>query len=104
MSEKAPNLTDDELIEILRRLPPGWQVQPPNWRGHPRMQAADRLEQLLKFYRAVAKAAGDLTGLPGGHAFNIVWAFDGEPDKDRAFITADMIRRAAFAADGNDDD
>lgn len=62
------------------------------------------LEQLRLFHRAVAKAAGDLDGLPDGHAFEIVWRWeediaqdeDGEPRE--AFITAGMIRRAGAKA------
>lgn len=48
------------------------------------------------FYRAVAKAAGDIEGLPDCHAMRLTWIMD-EPDNGEPFITAGMIRRAAKA-------
>lgn len=68
--------------------------------AHIKALAAER-DRLRDFHKAVAKAAGNLEGLPDGHAFNIVWALEGEPDKGHAFITVGMIRRAALAADAD---
>lgn len=55
------------------------------------------IRSLETFHRQVTKAAGDLTGLSDGHAFEIHWCLgeDGEPEPGTAFITAGMIRRAA---------
>lgn len=53
--------------------------------------------RLLDFHRQVSKAAGELDGLPEGHALQVVPCFgeDGEPEPGTGFITVGMIRRAA---------
>src|ERR1044072_5977357 len=70
------------------------------------MRAKDALVRHIRnleaFHRQVTKAAGDLTDLPDGHAFEIHWCLgeDGEPEPGAAFITAGMIRRAAATREG----
>ena len=60
------------------------------------------LQALRVFFRQVAKAAGDLEGLPDGHAFEIVWVCDEDVEFTNGFITAGMIRRARAATNGID--
>ena len=55
------------------------------------------LQELRKFCRAVALAAGELEGLPDGQAFEITWLNEEDKLYSDGFMTVDMIRRAASA-------
>ena len=86
--------TDEEgLIERAEALISRAQAEAS---AAPTMREA--LEELQTFHRHVAKAAGDLDGLPDGHAFTLVDMVEEEEwsNTSDGFITAGMIRRAAL--------
>jgi len=65
------------------------------------------VKRLRELRDQVLKAAGDLEGLPDGHAFEMIWweddlHDDGAPEDDKppGIITVGMLRRAAGRVDG----
>lgn len=86
---------------------PAWQAHNEDCRYRVLAESHELIHRLLAFHQQVMKAAGSLEGLPDGHAFELVWAGDGDDDKGKwgetmggppdiasGFITAGMIRRA----------